>query len=247
MKAQPSVDQRAEKRRQRGLLIVMLLLTLACAGGFMGIKYVEYSHKIHYGLMWGNHFQSQDGYGHGHGEHGDAHGGDHAGDHAAAGHGDAHAADGSHGDAHAAGDGHGEAAHGSDDHGAAGHADEMAAVEDAAAPNVVIVADADAPVIPNAPSGPGGLAAPKPAKDAHAGPGEAPPNTHIFFGIYFAMTGLHGIHVLAGMVVITWLIIGAFRGAYGPEYFTPVDLVGLYWHIVDLIWIFLFPLLYLIH
>ena len=60
------------------------------------------------------------------------------------------------------------------------------------------------------------------------------------------LDGLHGIHVLAGMGVITWLIIRSVRGHFGPEYFTPVDLGGLYWHVVDLIWIFLFPLLYLI-
>jgi cytochrome c oxidase subunit 3 len=49
------------------------------------------------------------------------------------------------------------------------------------------------------------------------------------------------------MIVIGWLIVGATAGRFGPHYFTPVDLVGLYWHVVDLIWIFLFPLLYLIH
>ena len=68
-----------------------------------------------------------------------------------------------------------------------------------------------------------------------------------FFNIYFLMTGLHGIHVLVGMGLITWILIRAVGGAFGPLYFTPVDLVGLYWHLVDLIWIFLFPLLYLIH
>ena len=68
----------------------------------------------------------------------------------------------------------------------------------------------------------------------------------IFFGIYFLMTGLHGLHVLAGMVAITWILIRSIKGHFGPEYFTPVDFVGLYWHLVDLIWIFLFPLLYLI-
>lgn len=68
-----------------------------------------------------------------------------------------------------------------------------------------------------------------------------------FFSIYFAMTGLHGLHVLVGMGLITWVMIKASSGIFGPNYFTPVDLVGLYWHLVDLIWIFLFPLLYLIH
>lgn len=70
---------------------------------------------------------------------------------------------------------------------------------------------------------------------------------HIFFQIYFLMTGLHGIHVLVGMVLILYLFIKSLSGAFGPAYFTPVDLIGLYWHLVDLIWIFLFPLLYLIH
>jgi cytochrome c oxidase subunit 3 len=73
-----------------------------------------------------------------------------------------------------------------------------------------------------------------------------PDNAHIFFGIYFCMTGLHGVHVVAGMGVIAWLIFRSARGDFGKEYFTPVDLGGLYWHVVDLIWIFLFPLLYLI-
>ena len=70
---------------------------------------------------------------------------------------------------------------------------------------------------------------------------------YTFFAIYFCMTGLHGIHVLVGMGLITWICIRASRNEFGPTYFTPVDLVGLYWHLVDLIWIFLFPLLYLIH
>lgn len=68
-----------------------------------------------------------------------------------------------------------------------------------------------------------------------------------FFNIYYLMTGLHGIHVLVAMGLIVWLLVGAFKGRYTSEYFTPVDLVGLYWHLVDIIWIFLFPLLYLIH
>ncbi len=68
-----------------------------------------------------------------------------------------------------------------------------------------------------------------------------------FFGIYFAMTGLHAIHVIAGMIVIAWLLLKSIKGHFGPKYYTPVDCGGLYWHVVDLIWIFLFPLLYLIH
>ena len=71
-------------------------------------------------------------------------------------------------------------------------------------------------------------------------------NMHIFFGIYFTMTGLHGLHVLVGMGLIVWLMIKTLKGHFYKDYFTPLENVGLYWHLVDLIWIFLFPLLYLI-
>ncbi len=74
-----------------------------------------------------------------------------------------------------------------------------------------------------------------------------PNNVHIFFGIYFIMTGLHGIHVIGGMVVIAWMIQRALRGDFGSDYYGPVEYTALYWHIVDLVWIYLFPLLYLIH
>lgn len=77
--------------------------------------------------------------------------------------------------------------------------------------------------------------------------GPPPPHTNMFFSIYFAMTGLHGIHVLVGVIVFVWLLIRAIKGHFTPDYFGPVDYAALYWHIVDLIWIFLFPLLYLIH
>jgi heme/copper-type cytochrome/quinol oxidase subunit 3 len=77
--------------------------------------------------------------------------------------------------------------------------------------------------------------------------GPPPENTNMFFTIYFAMTGLHGIHVLVGVFVFIWLLIRAIKGHFTPEYFGPVDWAALYWHIVDLIWIFLFPLMYLIH
>jgi len=77
--------------------------------------------------------------------------------------------------------------------------------------------------------------------------GPPPEHTGMFFTIYFAMTGLHGIHVLVGVFVFIWLLIRAIKGHFTPDYFGPVDFAALYWHIVDLIWIFLFPLLYLIH
>jgi cytochrome c oxidase subunit III len=71
-------------------------------------------------------------------------------------------------------------------------------------------------------------------------------NPHIFFSVYFLMTGLHGIHVIAGMCVIGWMIYRTSKGHFSGEYYTPIENTGLYWHLVDLIWIFLFPLLYLI-
>jgi cytochrome c oxidase subunit 3 len=109
--------------------------------------------------------------------------------------------------------------------------------------------------IPDAPAGPAGIVLgaldgtveateaepPPPSRDP-----DRPQNAHMFFVFYFLMTGLHGLHVLAGMAVMAWLLVRALRGHFGASYFTPVDLGGLYWHVVDLIWIFLFPLFYLI-
>ncbi|MEZ6090765.1 MAG: cytochrome c oxidase subunit 3 [Pirellulaceae bacterium] len=68
----------------------------------------------------------------------------------------------------------------------------------------------------------------------------------VFFSIYYCMTGLHAIHIIAGIGVLAWLLVRAVRQDFCSQYFGPVDYVGLYWHIVDLIWIYLFPLLYLI-
>lgn len=72
------------------------------------------------------------------------------------------------------------------------------------------------------------------------------PNLGMYFSFYFCMTGLHASHVIAGMSFITWLIVRAHRGEFDSEYYTPLECVGLFWHLVDLIWIYLFPLLYLI-
>jgi cytochrome c oxidase subunit 3 len=72
------------------------------------------------------------------------------------------------------------------------------------------------------------------------------PNLAQYFSFYFLMTGLHGTHVLAGMGFIIWLIIRTHKGQFSSEYWTPLECVGLFWHLVDLIWIYLFPLLYLI-
>ncbi|MDG0817264.1 cytochrome c oxidase subunit 3 family protein [Bdellovibrio svalbardensis] len=71
-------------------------------------------------------------------------------------------------------------------------------------------------------------------------------NLGMYFGFYFCMTGLHGLHVLIGMGLIAWLLIRTIRGDFHSQYWIPVEGVGIFWHIVDLIWIFLFPLLYLV-
>ncbi len=123
------------KHGKRRALIVFLLLTLMCAGVFLGVKYIEYSHKFHEGLLPGKYYSH--------------------------------------------------------------HGDQV--------------------------------------------PGE-----FMFFSFYFMMTGLHGLHILGGMGAIAWVLRRALRGDFSPAYYTPVDLAGLYWHLVDLIWIYLFPLLYLI-
>jgi len=70
--------------------------------------------------------------------------------------------------------------------------------------------------------------------------------SELFFSLYFCMTGLHALHMIIGIGLLSWLILKARRGEFTPQYNTPVDLVGLYWHFVDIVWIFLFPLLYLL-
>jgi len=120
---------------KRKLLIWFLILTLACAGVFLVVKYFEYSHKFHDGLLPGKYYTHQ---------------------------------------------------------------------------------------------------------------GDTVPGQFMFFSFYFMMTGLHGIHVVVGMIAIAWVLVRAIKGHFGPGYYGPVDLVGLYWHLVDMIWIYLFPLMYLL-
>lgn len=76
--------------------------------------------------------------------------------------------------------------------------------------------------------------------------GVAAQHAQIFYSLYFAMTGLHAAHMIIGIPILLLTAFFAWRGRYSVEYHTPVELVGLYWHFVDIIWIFLFPLLYLI-
>jgi cytochrome c oxidase subunit 3 len=73
-----------------------------------------------------------------------------------------------------------------------------------------------------------------------------PSHEQIFFSLYFAMTGLHALHMIIGVGIFIFLTYYAWKGHYTPEYHNPVEIGGLYWHFVDIIWIYLFPLLYLI-
>jgi cytochrome c oxidase subunit 3 len=71
-------------------------------------------------------------------------------------------------------------------------------------------------------------------------------HAQLFFSLYFAMTGLHALHMVVGVGILSALLYWSYKGKYSAAYMTPVDVSGLYWHFVDIIWIFLFPLLYLI-
>ena len=212
----------AQTNRKKGL-IICLILTFMGAIGFMVIKYFEYTHKIHDNLVWGTTFYVP--------PH----------------------------------DAVGEL-----------EAKELSVAPTTsitlnpvnpavfAVPTLAPIPAVDASAIKQASRAPVGLATPTQMAKAEGLPtGEIDPsfahpathlvdkkmpaNSHLFFAIYYAMTGLHGVHVLAGMVVIAWLLKRAIAGHFSSDYFTPVDVGGLYWHIVDLIWIFLFPLFYLIH
>lgn len=253
---------------QKKLLITMLAFTLLGGFGFMAIKTVEYKTKWDHDLWVGglNAFYQESGtilkteeaatsaaYIESKSRPGeDPHGATHGEDHAAAETGD---------QPHATDAGTTDTEHRGDDHAASAETEPASVVE---------VSSVARPTTPA-----GGLIAdlienPHPniegAENFYKGIGEVQAahhgshyprleeldaidkgRTHIFFQIYFMMTGLHGIHVLVGMGLITWIMIKAAKNTFSPAYYTPVDLVGLYWHLVDLIWIFLFPLLYLIH
>jgi hypothetical protein len=68
----------------------------------------------------------------------------------------------------------------------------------------------------------------------------------MFYFIYFMMTGLHALHMIVGLILMSWLLRKAWLGTFSAEYYAPVEMSGLYWHFVDIVWIFLFPLLYLL-
>ncbi len=81
---------------------------------------------------------------------------------------------------------------------------------------------------------------------AQAGEGNDPQHAQLFFAFYFAMTGMHAFHMIIGLAILGVLVYKSWQGRFTSEYYTPVDITGLYWHFVDVVWIYLFPLLYLI-
>jgi cytochrome c oxidase subunit 3 len=204
--------QLAEKKA----LVINIVITIACAFTFMGVKYVEYSHKYHDGLLPGRAFApTQEVW-----------------------------------QLKTFRDKHPEAAeyaerlHKLDQkkEGApplTAGAEGVKAEEAAAAKLERPTPEQLEPLIQ------AGLVGPR-ALDPSANISR-PRMAHVFFGIYFFMTGLHGFHVLIGIGIWVWMLLKAMKGHFGPNYFGPIDFTALYWHLVDLIWIYLFPLLYLIH
>ncbi len=71
-------------------------------------------------------------------------------------------------------------------------------------------------------------------------------HAQVFLSLYFVMTGLHAVHMIIGLGIMTWMLVWAWNGTITKEYASPIEISGLYWHFVDIVWIFLFPLLYLI-
>lgn len=210
---------RASQLGQKEKTSMFLVLTLCGAAGFMGIKAIEYTAKFKHGTVWGIHYKPQDPI-------------------------EVEYKGPAHEEAHAEHEGQAE-------HAGAEHVELDAASQalletqsQTHTPWEGEGALANKSAVEPPPSGQAGLTAPG-AKPMI--PEEKVRNVYLFFGIYFILTGTHGLHVIIGAIAITWVLFRNQRGDFNETYNLPVDLVGLYWHIVDLIWIYLFPLLYLIN
>ena len=207
--------QLAEKK----LLITNIVITIGCAFTFMCVKYVEYSHKYHDGLLPGRAFNPTEQVW----------------------------------ELKSFRDKHPEAAEYAEKlHKSAAHAEKAGASPTATAEGASAGGQAKQETAIEKPTPEqlepliqAGLVGPRSLDPA--APISRPRMAHVFFGIYFFMTGLHGFHVLIGIGVWVWMLLKALKGQFGPNYFGPIDFTALYWHLVDLIWIYLFPLLYLIH
>ena len=262
---------RCAQLNQKNGLKVCVGLTILGAFVFLGIKYVEYSHKLHYDLkpagwynfhafveeagdeetalrIFNHEIEDPTSYGH----HGDGHAGDHAS-------GDLHDDD------LATGVDHSEPGHSDGDH--AEEADgnpegprvtdtvnnsrdrDAASPDEQSEPADMVVEDVSSPRV----AGKGTAAESLEERQMEAraayekglSPYNRPEEAGVYFSLYYAMTGLHAIHIIAGIAVLGWIFVRALREDFHSDYFGPVDYVGLYWHLVDLIWIFLFPMLYL--
>jgi len=211
---------RAAQLKQLKLLKWLIIATILCAFTFMGVKYVEYSAKWKHGLLWAGSYNPHL-------------------DHEAA-----HEVIAVEGEIHTPGADVEIVEIEEVQHVADGEIIEpiVTEVEIEPAPEA---ADPDRSTIAPAAEGPSGLATAEEVVAEDLMPAE-PANAKIFFSIYFMMTGLHGIHVLAGIAVMLWLLKCLRRGDFDGGHFTKVDMVALYWHVVDIIWIYLFLLLYLI-
>jgi cytochrome c oxidase subunit III len=84
------------------------------------------------------------------------------------------------------------------------------------------------------------------ASDPQNGDPQLNSHAQLYYSAYFGMTGLHALHMVIGAGLLFWLLKESLRGSFDATWNTPVDIVGLYWHFVDIVWIYLFPLLYLI-
>jgi len=213
----------AQLKEQKKLLL-NIVITIACACTFMVVKYFEYSHKAHDGLLWGPNFNPKEQVWETHSfreKHPEA-------------------AEYAEHLVKAAESNQPVGAPGAMQAGAAPGAVPGAAGHEAAAPKRVEKPTEEQlePLIQAGVIGPKAEFRDLPSR---------PRNAHVFFSVYFFMTGLHGIHVLVGIGIWIWMFTKARRGVFGPNYFGPIDYAALYWHLVDLIWIYLFPLLYLIH
>ncbi len=212
---------RAAQLKQIRMLKLMLVLTLLCAFGFLGVKAVEYNSKWKHGLLWARQYNP-------HVDHEEA----------------AEVLITDENFETGTVEGVLEEVTVLQEVGDAILAEsETTIVEEA--PVEAPAGDADRSKIAPAAEGPAGLATA--AEELSEETIEVEPaNAQTFFSIYFLMTGLHGIHVLGGIGAFIWLYFGARRGDFSTGHFTRVDMVALYWHVVDLIWIYLFLLLYLI-
>lgn len=213
---------RAAQLKQRSILQLMLILSFVFAGMFLGVKYIEYHHKWQHGLLWASRYNP---------------------------------------DAHILAEaGIKVAEHEAEDVAHEG-VDSQPVDEISPQASAEVVEDgisetplgengqADLSTIAPAADGPAGLAT---AEDRAVAQAEReavvvdPAKAKTFFSIYFLMTGLHGIHVILGMLAMLWLLKLTRAGAFDSGHYTKVDNIALYWHLVDLIWIYLFLLMYLI-